>query len=72
MIDAMYREVKLGDIVVFNHPNYSLLESSLVQEITPVGVKVIYHNPDETISETIIPEKQFVIIRNVSNKNEVL
>lgn len=62
MQDAMNKEVKVGDTVVFNHPNYSLLESSLVQEITQNGVKVIYHNPDNSISETIIPEKQFVII----------
>lgn len=62
MKDAMNKEVKVGNTVVFNHPNYSLLESSLVQEITQNGVKVIYHNPDDTIAETIIPEKQFVII----------
>lgn len=62
MKDAMNKEVKIGDTVVFNHPNYSLLESSLVQAITQAGVKVIYHNPDDSISETVIPEKQFVII----------
>lgn len=62
MKDVMNKEVKVGDTVVFNHPNYSLLESSLVQSITENGVKVIYHNPDDTISETIIPEKQFVIV----------
>lgn len=62
MKDAMNKEVKVGDTVVFNHPNYSLLESSLVHAITQAGVKVIYHNPDDSIAETIIPEKQFVII----------
>jgi H2-forming N5,N10-methylenetetrahydromethanopterin dehydrogenase-like enzyme len=62
MKDAMNKEVKVGDTVVFNHPNYSLLESSLVQTVTKTGVKVIYHNPDNSIAEAIIPEKQFVII----------
>lgn len=62
MKDAMNKEVKTGDTVVFNHPNYSLLESSLVQAITQAGIKVIYHNPDDSISEAVIPEKQFVII----------
>lgn len=62
MKDAMNKEVKVGDTVVFNHPNYSLLESSLVQTVTKTGVKVIYHNPDNSIAEAVIPEKQFVII----------
>ena len=62
MKDAKNKEVKIGDTVVFNHPDYSVLESSLVQEITRDGAKVIYHNSDNTIAETVIPEKQFVII----------
>jgi hypothetical protein len=63
MKDIYGKEVKIGDTVVFNHPDYSALESSRVFDITEcVGVKVIYHNADETIAETTIPEKQFVII----------
>lgn len=65
MKDAMNNEVKIGDTVVFNHPHYSMLESSLVQAITSSGVKVIYRNLDNSISETIIPEKQFVIIKSI-------
>jgi positive regulator of sigma E activity len=62
MKDIYNREVKIGDKVVFNHPKYSLLESSLVLDIIPaVGIKVVYHNPDNSIAETIIPEGQFVI-----------
>ena len=63
MKDIYEREVKIGDTVVFNHPHYSLLESSIVLGIAPNGVKVIYHNADNTIAETTIPEKQFAIIR---------
>ncbi len=62
MKDARNKEVKIGDTVVFNHPNYSVIEGSLVHEITQDGIKVIYHNPDNSIAETIINEKQFVII----------
>jgi hypothetical protein len=63
MKDIYNREVKVGNTVVFNHPNYSLLESSVVLDvIQSVGVKVICHNADNSIAETIIPEKQFVII----------
>jgi positive regulator of sigma E activity len=66
MKDIYNREVKIGDTVVFNHPNYSLLESSVVLDIVPlVGIKAIYHNPDNTVAETIVPEKQFAIIREV-------
>lgn len=62
MKDIYNREVKIGDKVVFNHPNYSLLESSLVLDIIPeVGIKVIYHNLDNSIAETIIPERQFIV-----------
>ena len=62
MKDIYNREVKIGDTVVFNHPNYRVLESSVVFDIVPsVGIKVIYHNPDNTIAETIIPESQFII-----------
>lgn len=62
MVDIFNIEVKVGDTVVFNHPNYRLLEGSIVQEIVDDGIKVMYHNPDDTISEGIIPEKQFVIM----------
>ena len=62
MKDIYNREVKVGDTVAFNHPNYSVLEASPVLEIIPsIGVKVIYHNPDNTTAETIIPECQFII-----------
>lgn len=61
MKDAMNKEVKIGDIVVFNHPNYRVLESSLVHAITNIGIRVHYHNIDNSLSETIIPEKQFLI-----------
>lgn len=63
MKDIYNREVKVGDTVAFNHPNYSVLEGSTVLEIIPsIGVKVIYHNHDNTTAETVIPEKQFVLI----------
>lgn len=62
MKDGFNREVKIGDKVVFNHPNYKVLEKSLVLDIIPeVGIKVVCHNLDNSIAETIVPECQFII-----------
>ena len=66
MKDIYNREVKIGDKVIFNHPNYRLLDGSIVLDIIPdVGIKVFYHNPDNSTAETIIPEHQFVIGKDI-------
>lgn len=62
MLDMRNKEVQVGDLVVFNHPVYRVLDMASVIEIAAHGVRVNYYTIDNTNLETIIPEKQFVII----------
>ena len=62
MKDMRNKEVKIGDLVVFNHPVYRILDMASVIDITAHGVRVNYYTLDNTNLATIIPERQFVII----------
>lgn len=62
MIDMQNKEVKIGDIVVFNHPNARVLDSSPVHGFAPNGIIVTCHMLDGKTEEIVIPEKQFAII----------
>lgn len=62
MKDMRNKEVHVGDLVVFNHPVYRVLDMASVLDIVEHGVLVNYYTIDNTNLETIIPEKQFVII----------
>ena len=61
MKDFKNKEVKIGDSVIFNHPNARVLDSSLVLDITPDGIVVNCHFFENKMTEVVIPEKQFVI-----------
>ncbi len=62
MKDMRNKEVQVGDLVVFNHPDCRILDMSYVLEVTPDGVRVNYYTLEDGGLETIIPERQFVII----------
>ena len=62
MKDMRNKEVKVGDLVVFNHPVYRILDMASVLEITAYGVRVNYYTTDNANLATFIPERQFVII----------
>lgn len=62
MKDMRNKEVQVGDMVVFNHPECRVLDISYVINIEQDGVLVNYYTLEEDELETIIPEKQFVII----------
>ena len=60
--DMNGKMVQVGDIVVFNQPEYRVLDSSVVLDVVPDGIKVNYHTLHGDSAETVIGEKQFVII----------
>ena len=62
MTDMKNREVKIGDVVVFNHPYYRVLDSSPVHGFASNGIIVTCHMLDDKTEDVVIPEKQFAII----------
>lgn len=62
MKDMRNKEVQVGDVVVFNRPDYRVLDMSQVIAIRNNGVVVSFNDIDENTCLTVIPEKQFVII----------
>ena len=63
MKDMKNKTVSIGDMVVFNHPHYRVLDSSRVNGFAPNGIIVTCHLLDGATEEVIIPERQFALLK---------